>query len=60
MVEADDDHSVRLRWQHEEHELSLDVDFDGGHAVVTDGGRVQSLARWATTLGATSLGTNAV
>lgn len=54
-VEAADSHSVRLRWQHGLDELSLDVDFDGGSAVVTDGGRVQSLSRWAT-----SLGTNAV
>ncbi len=55
LVEAADDHSVRLRWQHGHDELSLDVDFDGGSAVVTDGGRAQSLSRWAT-----SLGTNAV
>ena len=54
VVEADDRHSLRLRWRHDDDDLALDVDFDEGTATVTDGGRVESLSRWAT-----SLGTNA-
>ena len=48
VVEADDGHSLRLRWQRDDDELTLDVDFDEGTAIVTDGGRVESLSRWAT------------
>ena len=49
-VEADDDHSVRLRWRHGADVATLDVDFAGGGAVLTDGDRSESLARWASSL----------
>ncbi len=54
VVEADNGLSLRLRWRRDDDELALDVDFDAGTAIVTDGGRIESLSRWAT-----SLGTNA-
>ena len=49
-VEADDDHSVRLRWRHGADVATLDVDFAGGGAVLTDGDRSESLAGWAPSL----------
>ena len=50
-VDADDGHALRLRWQHGDDVLSLHVDFDDGSAVLIDGSRVESVARWATSLG---------
>ncbi len=49
-VEADDDHSVRLRWRHGADVATLDVDFAGGGAVLTDGDRSESVAGWAPSL----------
>ncbi len=49
-VEADDDHSVRLRWRHGADVATLDVDFAGGSTVLTDGDRSESLAGWAPSL----------
>ena len=46
-----DDHSLRLRWEREGDVLALEVDFDDGTAFLTDGSRVQPVARWATSLG---------
>ena len=50
-VDANNDHSVRLRWQRDDVVLSLDVDFGDGSAVLIDGSRVEPVARWATSLG---------
>jgi sucrose 6(F)-phosphate phosphorylase len=50
-VDAGDGHAVRLCWQRGDDVLSLDVDFDDGTAVLMDGSRVESVARWATSLG---------
>jgi sucrose phosphorylase len=50
-VDADDGHALRLRWQHGDDVLSLHVDFDDGSAVLIDGSRFESVARWATSLG---------
>ena len=55
LVEAIDGHAVRLRWQHANAALTLDVDFGDGRAFVTDGGRVESLSRWATSLGTSAV-----
>jgi sucrose 6(F)-phosphate phosphorylase len=49
-VETDDDRSIRLRWELGDEVLSLDVDFGGGHAVVTDRGRRSPIADWAASL----------
>ncbi len=51
-VEADDDHSIRLRWEHGDATVSLDVDFGGGRAVVTDRGRRSPIAEWAASVSA--------
>src|SRR5436190_18544278 len=39
-------HSISLRWQRGDDVVSLDVDFDDGSAVLTDGSRVERIARW--------------
>jgi sucrose phosphorylase len=43
-VEADDDHSLRLRWRHDADEVVLDVDFAEGTTVLTDESRSESLS----------------
>ena len=50
-VQADDDHSIQLRWRHGEDELTLDVDVAEGRAAVTDGARSEALTRRAPRLG---------
>jgi len=46
-VDAGVDHSIRLRWDGDGEALALEVDFDEGTAVITDGGRALPVARWA-------------
>jgi len=48
VVEADDDHAVRLRWRHGVDVITLDVDFAEGCAVLTNGNDLEPLARWTT------------
>jgi sucrose phosphorylase len=47
-VEADDEHSVRLRWTHADVSVALEVDLASGRAVVIDQGRRASIAEWST------------
>lgn len=54
VIEADDDRSIRLRWAHGDEVLSLDVDFAGGRAIVTEDGRPTPIADWAASLRATA------
>ena len=54
-VGADDDHSLRLRWEANGHSLILDVDFEDGTAVVTDHDRAESLFQWARSVGPTAV-----
>ena len=51
VVDADNDHSIRLRWRANEDALILDVDFEEGTAVVTDRDRAESLSKWVTSVG---------
>ena len=51
LVDAANDHSIRLRWQANDDALVLDVDFEEGTAVVTDRDRAESLSRWVTSVG---------
>jgi sucrose phosphorylase len=48
VVEADDDHAVRLRWHRQTDVLVLHVDFAEGCATVSDGNDIKPLARWTT------------
>jgi sucrose phosphorylase len=51
VVDADNDHSIRMRWQGGGYALALDVDFDIGTAVVTHDSGVESVSQWVTALG---------
>jgi hypothetical protein len=45
-VEAITDTALRVRWQHAEGDLLLDVDFAAARANVTEGGRRREIAAW--------------
>ena len=47
-VEADADSAIRLQWRYGTDVITLDVDFAGGCAALTDGTTVELLARWTT------------
>ena len=51
VVDADNDHSIRMRWQGRGYALTLDVDFDLGTAVVTHDDRAEQVSQWVTSLG---------
>lgn len=50
VVGADGNHAIQLQWRRGTDVITLDVDFDEGCAALTDGGSVEPLARWATSL----------
>ena len=55
VVAADDGHSVRLQWRRGADVIALEVDFANGCAALTDGGRVEPLARWEPSLQANAM-----
>jgi sucrose 6(F)-phosphate phosphorylase len=55
VVDADNDHSIRMRWQGQGQALMLDVNFDAGTAVVTDDNWAAPLSKWVTAVGPTAV-----
>ena len=45
-VETDSEHALRLRWQHADGTLALEVDTARGRATIVEDGRAETIAEW--------------
>ena len=45
-IDADDEHSLRVRWAHGNIDLVLEVDLAAGRATIVDQGRPMVVATW--------------